>query len=60
VLPGDLDANGLVDIEDLMQIISRWSEACDGTNDNCDGADLNGNGEVDMGDLLIIISNWSL
>ncbi|MDG1837512.1 MAG: dockerin type I domain-containing protein [Phycisphaerales bacterium] len=60
VLPGDLDANGLVDIDDLIGVINRWADVCDDANANCDGADVNENGEVDMADLLIVISNWSL
>lgn len=60
VLPGDLNADGLVNIDDLMEVISRWGEICDNTDNDCQGADLDQSGEVDMEDLLILIGNWSL
>jgi hypothetical protein len=48
---GDLDGNGVVDVEDLLGIISMW-----GTEDQ--NADVNGDGIVDIGDLLTTIGNW--
>jgi hypothetical protein len=59
-LPGDVNADGIVNIDELIEVISRWGEICDGTKNDCQGADLDGSGEVDMEDLLIVISNWSL
>ncbi|MCH2142276.1 MAG: hypothetical protein MK077_04685 [Phycisphaerales bacterium] len=59
VLPGDIDLDGVVAIDDLMIIISRWGEQCDDANDNCQGADLDESGQIDMGDLLMVIANWT-
>ena len=49
---GDTDGSGVVDVGDLLTVISQWG-ACSG----CDG-DLDGNGTVDVNDLLTVIGNW--
>ena len=53
-LPGDVDGNGLVDVTDLIIIISNWG-SCKGV---CP-ADVNGDGVVDVIDILLVITNWS-
>jgi hypothetical protein len=52
-IPGDVDGNGSVDIDDLLAVINAWG--------NCPGcqADLTGNGVVDIDDLLQVINGWS-
>lgn len=57
--PGDVDGNGLVNIDDLLTIINGWG-ACAPTQP-CP-ADIapppGGNGAVDIDDLLLTINNW--
>ena len=49
--PGDVDANGVVDIEDLLTVISQFGGDC---TSGCT-ADCNGDGEVTIDDLLVVI-----
>lgn len=53
---GDLNGDGVVDVEDLFILLSDWGEC-----DDCDkcAADLTGNCAVDVEDLFILLSNWS-
>ena len=46
---GDIQMNGLINIDDLLLIIGSW-----GTADY----DLNGDSVVSIDDLLIVIENW--
>ena len=48
----DTNADGVVDITDLLSMISQWGDC-----DNC-ASDVNDDGTVDINDLLIVISNW--
>ncbi len=50
--PGDVNHDGMVDVLDLIAVLSAWG-ACGG----CD-EDINGDGVVDVLDLLIVLSNW--
>jgi hypothetical protein len=49
--PGDVDSNGVVDIEDLLSVISQFGGDC---TSGCT-ADGNGDGQVNIDDLLIVI-----
>ena len=49
---GDTDGDSVVDVNDLLAVISSW-----GTCGGC-SADLNGDGYVDVSDLLSILDNW--
>jgi len=49
---GDIDNNGAVDVNDLLQLLSAWG-ACPGCP-----ADLDNNGMVDVSDLLTLLGNW--
>ncbi|MGA0420125.1 MAG: dockerin type I domain-containing protein [Phycisphaerales bacterium] len=51
-IPGDLNADGVVNGADLTILAAAW-----GTADPI--ADLDGNGTVDGADLSILLSNWS-
>jgi len=50
--PGDLDANGKVNLTDLSKLLSAWN-----TSDPT--ADLNKSGKVDLTDLSMLLSNWT-
>ena len=49
---GDLDADGDVDVADLLTLIAAW-----GTCDGC-SADFDGDNDVDVADLLTLIAAW--
>lgn len=51
-VPGDLNGDGVVDVSDLLILLSAWG-ACSGCS-----ADLNGDGVVDVSDMLILLSAW--
>ena len=52
---GDIDANGLVNVEDILSLLSEWGP-CDGIT-SC-FSDQNEDGVVDVNDLLMLIANW--
>jgi hypothetical protein len=52
-VPGDIDGDGEVDVNDLLAQLSAWG-ACDGCP-----ADLDGNGFVNVTDLLELLAHWS-
>jgi hypothetical protein len=49
---GDVNNDGIVDLDDLLAIIAAWETSGD------DGTDLNGDGVVNIHDLLIVVANW--
>tara|TARA_Y100001968_G_C18737446_1_gene427322 strand:- start:32 stop:505 length:474 start_codon:yes stop_codon:yes gene_type:complete len=51
--PGDVNADMMVDIADLLDVLSAWGEQCD----DC-SADIDDSGVVDVADLLGVIANW--
>ncbi|HBZ96461.1 MAG TPA: hypothetical protein DEO57_01290 [Phycisphaerales bacterium] len=53
---GDIDRNNLVDVLDLLLVISEWG-ACFGDLD-CLRSDVNTDGQVDVLDVLQIIAKW--
>lgn len=53
-VPGDVNGDGVVDVEDLVQVILDWGPC----PPPCP-SDLNGDGEVDVEDLVAVILNWS-
>ncbi len=54
-IPGDIDADGVVGVLDLLILLGAWGACPD--CDNCP-ADLNGDCLVGVLDLLILLSNW--
>ena len=53
--PGDIDHNGVVDVDDLLAVINAWG-TCP-PKGKC-AADTNGDNQVDVDDLLNVINNW--
>lgn len=49
---GDLDADGFVDLQDLLIMIGAWGSVHS-------SADLDGDGVVMLYDILVMIGNWS-
>ncbi|MGA1225469.1 MAG: dockerin type I domain-containing protein, partial [Phycisphaerales bacterium] len=49
---GDVDGNGVVNIDDLIEVFIAWGDPFPGA------ADLNGDGFVDAVDLAQVISGW--
>ncbi len=50
-VPGDVNGDGVVNVEDLLAVIAAW-----GSDDAA--ADINGDGIVNVEDILIVIANW--
>jgi hypothetical protein len=55
-LAGDANANGIVNVDDLLAVINAWGACTQGQT--CPG-DLNGDDVVDVDDLLAVINGWS-
>jgi hypothetical protein len=53
--PGDVDRNGTVNVNDLLQVISTWGPC---PNPLTCPADLNVSGNVDVNDLLEVVTHW--
>jgi Right handed beta helix region len=51
--PGDVDQNGRVDIDDLLEIFVYWGAT------NAPHADLDASGIVDAKDLAVVTQNWN-
>lgn len=51
---GDTDCDAIVNVDDLLNVISGWGP-CLGCNQ-----DLNGDQTVNIDDLLLVITNWTL
>ncbi len=51
-LPGDVDGNGVIDVNDILALIVAWGP-CEGCVE-----DLNGDGFVNVNDIIELISNW--
>lgn len=50
--PADINGDSLVDISDMMDVLSAWG-ACSGC-----AADINNDGVVDIADMMAVLSNW--
>jgi hypothetical protein len=55
-LEGDLDGNGVVNVNDLLAVLTAWGP-CPAVPRPCFG-DADGNGVVDVDDLLIVVLHW--
>ena len=52
ICTSDINGDGVVDVLDLLEVVSHWG-------DMGGPADVNGDGIVDVLDMLAVISNWS-
>jgi len=52
-IPGDVNGDGLLNVEDLLMMLSAWG-SCSG---DC-SEDITGDGVVDVSDLLQLLSYW--
>jgi hypothetical protein len=55
--PGDVDGNGLVNWDDLADVLQSWGP-CAAPDDECP-ADLNTDGYVDIDDLMEVLLHWT-
>ena len=53
---GDMNADGYVNVTDMLQLIESWGSCNPGPN-SCN-ADLDGDSYVNISDLLILIDSW--
>jgi hypothetical protein len=58
-LPGDVDGDGDVDLQDLAALLSAYG-ACDGDPDYNAAADFDSSGCVDLSDLATLLSNYGV
>ena len=56
-IPGDLDGDGFVGINDLNLVLSDWNKSVPPADPR---ADPTGDGYVGIGDLNTVLSNWNL
>jgi hypothetical protein len=54
--PGDVNGDGVVNVDDLLAVITGWG-ACPTPPVPCP-ADVTGDGAVNIDDLLMVITNW--
>ena len=52
-VPGDINGDGLVGIDDLLELLSNYGPC------PCCASDLDGSGVVDVDDLLTLIGGWT-
>jgi hypothetical protein len=57
LLPGDVDADGHVDVVDLLLMVEAWASQI-GEPHYSAGSDLNNDGLVDTVDLLLLVENF--
>jgi hypothetical protein len=56
VSAADLDGDGIVGVDDFLQLLAAWGP-CPGPPDPCP-ADLDGDGDVGVTDFLILLGEW--
>ncbi len=54
--PGDIDGDGVVGIEDFLNLLAAWGP-CPDDPDPC-WADLDRDGVVDLADFCGLLDNW--
>ena len=56
-VPGDLDEDGFVGIEDFLALLAAWGPCSDPCPPSCP-ADLDGDCDVGITDFLMLLANW--
>ena len=56
---GDIDLDGLVNVNDLVLLIGAWGQCPGGGGGQTCPADLNASGSVDVDDLIALLSHWT-
>jgi hypothetical protein len=56
-IPGDVNGDGVVDIDDLFEVVSAWG-SCPDLPAPCP-ADVTLDGEVNVDDLFLVVTNWT-
>jgi hypothetical protein len=56
-VPGDVDGDGEVGIDDFLALLGAWG-ACPDPCPPC-AADFNGDCEVGIDDFLVLLGNWT-
>jgi probable HAF family extracellular repeat protein len=57
---GDVTCDQIVNMDDLLGVITRWSETSNPTPTTPGNpADLDGDGTVGLGDLLMVVEHWT-
>ncbi len=56
-LEGDLNGDCVVDISDIMMVVSAWGQQNDQPGWN-PALDLDGNGVIDVSDIMIVVGHW--
>lgn len=57
VCPGDADASGVVDINDLNEVLGAWNTSVSPVGS---GADVEADGVVNIDDLNLVLAHWGL
>ena len=57
-IPGDLDGDGIVGINDFLLLLAAWGPCPDPCPPSC-AADLDGDCSVGITDFLMLLANWS-
>ena len=57
VIVGDVNDDGVVDIDDVMQTANHW-RATAGEPDYDPNYDLDTDGDIDIVDIMIVVANW--
>ena len=55
---GDLNGDAVVNVVDILELISEWGSTNSPAASNNLPADINTDGIVDVADLLIVVGNW--
>ncbi|MEZ6190394.1 MAG: SdrD B-like domain-containing protein [Phycisphaerales bacterium] len=58
-IPGDINGDGFVGIEDLNIVLGNWNQTFEVPNCARETGDLNGDGFIGIVDLNVVLGNWN-